>query len=45
MRVAEIGADGQLIFPARPPHCRRDGPPNRPAPSLEVDHDELAVIC
>ena len=45
-RVAEIGADGQPIFPVGLPHCRRDGL-IYPSGTVrcEVDHDELAVIC
>ncbi len=45
-RVAEIGADGQPVFPVGLPHCRRDG---LVYPSgtqrCERCHDDLAVIC
>ena len=45
-RVAEIGADGQPIYPVGLPHCRRDG---LVYPSgthrCERCHDELAVVC
>ena len=45
-RVAEIGADGQPIFPVGLPHCRRDGL-IYPSGTVrcETCHDELAVIC
>ena len=45
-RVAEIGADGQPIFPVGLPHCRRDGL-IYPSGTVrcEVDHDDLTVIC
>ncbi|MGZ8513828.1 MAG: hypothetical protein ACXWXA_02185 [Candidatus Limnocylindrales bacterium] len=44
--VAEIGADGQPIFPVGLPHCRRDA---LVYPSgtqrCERCHDDLAVVC
>ncbi len=45
-RVAEIGADGQPVFPAGLPYCRRDGLVY-PSGTLRCErcHDALAVIC
>ena len=45
-RVAEIGADGQPIYPIGLPHCRRDGLVY-PSGTLRCErcHDELAVVC
>jgi hypothetical protein len=45
-RVAEIGADGEPIFPIGLPYCRRDGL-IYPSGAVRCDtcHDELAVIC
>lgn len=45
-RVAEIGADGQPIFPVGLPHCRRDGLVY-PSGTLRCErcHDDLAVVC
>ena len=45
-RVAEIGADGEPVFPAGLPYCRRD---TLVYPSgthrCDICHDQLAVIC
>jgi hypothetical protein len=45
-RVAEIGADGQPIFPAGLPYCRRDGLVY-PSGTLRCERcrDDLAVVC
>ena len=45
-RVAEIGADGQPIFPVGLPHCRRDSLVY-PSGTLRCErcHDDLAVVC
>ena len=45
-RVAEIGADGQPVFPVGLPHCRRDGLVY-PSGTLRCErcHDDLAVVC
>lgn len=45
-RVAELGADGQPIYPVGLPHCRRDGLVY-PSGTLRCErcHDELAVVC
>jgi hypothetical protein len=45
-RVAAIGADGQPVFPAGLPHCRRDGVVY-PSGTLRCErcHDALAVVC
>ena len=45
-RVAEIGADGQPVFPVGLPYCRRDGL-IYPSGTLRCGrcHDELAVVC
>jgi hypothetical protein len=45
-RVAEIGADGEPIFPVGLPYCRRDALiyPSGPL-RCERCHDQLAVIC
>jgi hypothetical protein len=45
-RVAEIGGDGQPIFPIGLPHCRRDGL-IYPSGTVRCErcHDELAVVC
>jgi hypothetical protein len=45
-RVAEIGQDGQPIFPIGLPHCRRDGL-IYPSGTLRCERcrDELAVVC
>jgi hypothetical protein len=45
-RVAEIGADGQPVFPVGLPHCRRDGLVY-PSGTLRCErcHDDLAVAC
>lgn len=45
-RVAEIGADGEPIFPVGLPYCRRDAL-IYPSGSRRCDHchDQLAVIC
>ena len=45
-RVAEIGADGQPVFPSGLPYCRRDGL-IYPSGTLRCErcHDELAVVC
>ena len=45
-RVAEIGADGQPVFPAGLPHCRRDGLVY-PSGTLRCERcqDALAVVC
>jgi hypothetical protein len=44
--VAQIGEDGQPIFPPGLPHCRRDAL-IYPSGTLRCErcHDELAVIC
>lgn len=45
-RLAEIGPDGEPIFPVGLPHCRRDGlvyPSG--ATRCERDQELLAVIC
>ncbi len=45
-RVAEIGADGQPIFPVGLPHCRRDGLVYASGTlRCERCHDDLAVVC
>ena len=45
-RVAEIGADGQPVFPVGLPHCRRDALVYPSGTTrCERCHDELAVIC
>jgi hypothetical protein len=45
-RVAEMGADGQPVFPVGLPHCRRDGLVY-PSGTLRCErcHDDLAVVC
>src|SRR5207247_2156998 len=45
-RVAEIGADGQPIFPVGLPYCRRDSL-IYPSGALHCErcHDNLAVVC
>jgi hypothetical protein len=45
-RVAEIGPDGEPVFPIGLPHCRRDGLAY-PSGTLRCErcHDVLAVIC
>ena len=44
--VAQIGADGQPIFPPGLPHCRRDALIYESGTDrCERCHDELAVIC
>ena len=45
-RVAEVGADGQPIFPVGLPHCRRDGLVY-PSGTLRCERcqDDLAVVC
>ena len=44
--VAQIGGDGQPIFPPGLPHCRRDAL-IYPSGTVRCErcHDELAVIC
>lgn len=46
VRVAEIGADGEPVFPVGLPHCRRDA---LIYPSgvhfCDRCHDKLAVVC
>lgn len=45
-KVAQIGADGEPIFPVGLPYCRRDSL-IYPSGTLRCDicHDELAVTC
>ncbi len=45
-RVAEIGADGQPVYPIGLPHCRRNALVY-PSGTLRCErcHDELAVVC
>lgn len=45
-RIAEMGADGEPIFPPGLPYCRRDALVYPSGTSrCDTCHDELAVIC